>query len=803
MSVIWYKVWSDLWKNKVRTILAVLSIAVGVFAIGAIFGMADQLLTGMDTSHQNDVPSHLNMYLQERIDQDTAIRLKTIEGLEDIEVLNFVSIRYKLKPEDEWQPGTLAMHDDYEAQKFDILQLKAGEWPKKNNIGIERLSSQHFGIDIGDKVIFELDGTDRALAVTGRVRANFVEPPQFGGNAVFFVDAQGLERFNVPAGEFNNLKVQVKPYSRDLAQTVASEIKNRLAKEGIGVAVTFYQTPDKHWGRFIVEGITLVLQVLAILSLFMSVVLVTNTMTALITQQTHQIGVIKAIGGKTKTIIMIYLAGVVIYGLLALLIALPPAALLAFGMTQNFLNMFNIDYNVFQVSTRAVVLQIVAALAVPLLAALWPVLSGAGTTVRAAIASYGLGGGHFGTNWFDQVIERAAAKVLASPYAIALGNTFRRKGRLILTQLVLVAAGTMFLIVMSLSSSITASLDNDFARRGYDIRLGFDDTYRIDRLLKMATDQPGVAQAEVWFTHSASVLKEGQRLKDAGIGADLMGIPAGSQMYRPLMVAGRWLQPDDGRVVVIRQKMADDNDIGVGDVVTLDLGELGDDQWQVVGIYQVFANDDFDADPIYALQNVVFDTTKKYNQGDRLLVRTQAHNPETVDTVNRALKTAYETRQMDVNSFDSGMTFEDRESSESEFAISISMLLALAIIVAVVGGIGLMGSLSISVVERTREIGVMRAIGARSVTMLGMFVMEGILQGLLSWSIAVPLSFVFGRSMAAALGQTMFDTDLDYLYNFDAVFVWLVIILVISTLASIIPARNATRVSVRESLAYA
>jgi putative ABC transport system permease protein len=106
-------------------------------------------------------------------------------------------------------------------------------------------------------------------------------------------------------------------------------------------------------------------------------------------------------------------------------------------------------------------------------------------------------------------------------------------------------------------------------------------------------------------------------------------------------------------------------------------------------------------------------------------------------------------------------------------------------------------------VERTREIGVMRAIGARSATMMGMFVMEGILQGLLSWTISVPLSFVFGQSMAVAMGQTMFDTDLDYLYNFEAVIVWLVVILLISTLASIIPARNATRVSVQESLAYA
>jgi ABC-type lipoprotein release transport system permease subunit len=48
----------------------------------------------------------------------------------------------------------------------------------------------------------------------------------------------------------------------------------------------------------------------------------------------------------------------------------------------------------------------------------------------------------------------------------------------------------------------------------------------------------------------------------------------------------------------------------------------------------------------------------------------------------------------------------------------------------------------------------------------------------------------------------MFDANLDYQYNFSAVFIWLAIILLISTLASLLPARSATRISVRESLAY-
>jgi putative ABC transport system permease protein len=97
----------------------------------------------------------------------------------------------------------------------------------------------------------------------------------------------------------------------------------------------------------------------------------------------------------------------------------------------------------------------------------------------------------------------------------------------------------------------------------------------------------------------------------------------------------------------------------------------------------------------------------------------------------------------------------------------------------------------------------MRAIGARSRAIIGMFILEGALQGLVSWAIAAPLSFLVGYPVARQLGQTMLDIDLDYSYSFQAVLIWLVIVLVIAALASILPARSAIRISVRQSLAYA
>jgi putative ABC transport system permease protein len=801
MSVIWRKVWFDLWHNKARTLLAVLSIAAGVFAIGAIFGMVDQLLSGMDAAHQAIVPSHITMTLSQRIDQNTADRLKNIKGVEDIELSNSLNIRYKLKPQEEWRAGLLTMRANYEEQTYDLVQLKEGTWPEKDNLAVERLSSQFFGINMGDEIIVELDKTDRALPISGKTRSGLVEPPQFGGNAMFFTDAQGLERFNIPAGEFNQLSVRVTPYSADLAREIASDIKDRLGKEGVGVAFTFYQNPQEHFGRIFVEGLTLVLQILAAISLLMSVILVTNTMTALITQQINQIGMIKAIGGGAGVILKIYLATVLIYGLLAFVISLPLGAWVAFSITQWFLNLFNIDYEVFQISSRAVIYQALAATLIPALAALWPVLSGAAMTVRAAIATYGIGG-DFGSIWLDRLVDRISQRFLASAYAIALGNMFRRKGRLTLTQVVLVGAGAMFLIVMSLSASLMYTLETDLSRGRFEMRFGFEEAQRQSRVLSMLRAAPGVAGAELWYEAPAAILKQGQRLKEAGIGTQLIGIPSGSDYYKPLIVAGHWFQPGDGRVIVISKKTADDNQIMVGDTVTLNLFDLGDAEWQVGGIYQTIFNDAFDATPIYAPLEAVAAATKQYRKGTRLLVRTTSQAPAAIEQTYTELKNLYEDREMEINAFEASTRPQDRDEAVSQFSITTTMLLALAIIVAGVGGISLMGALSIGVVERTREIGVMRAIGARSPTIMGMFILEGVLQGLFSWLLAVPLSFILARLLANALGQVMFDANLDYQYNAGAVLVWLMIILVISTLASILPARSATQISVRESLAY-
>jgi len=801
VGVIWYKIWFDLWNNKTRTLLAILSIAAGVFAVGAIFGMSDMLITNMDKSHHAVLPTHINVYLGEPIDREIILNLKEVPGVDDVEPFNQVSVVYKLRPQDDWRQAVIQMRDNYEAQKYELVQLRAGRWPDgKNEVSIERMAAQFLNIGVGDSVIFKIDDKERVIPVTGLIRHPFVPPPQFQDLAFFFMDSQGMERLGIPVGKFSTFYVRVTPYSSEYAKDVATGIKDKLAKQDIRVAAFVYEDPDKHWGRAIFDGVTLVQEILAVICVIISAILVYNTLSNLITQQTDQIGILKAIGGRTRTIVGVYLISTLVYGTLAFLIALPLGAIVAFILTKTFLNLFNIDFDQFQYSNQAIMFQALSALAAPLLAGLPPILNGARITVREAIASYGLGSDYH-SGWLDRLVERIGQRWLPSYYAQSLGNMFRHKGRLLMTQLVLIAAGSAFLMVMSLNSSIALTLDNFFQRQDYESTLYLGQNQKADIVTTFAQTVPGVEQVELRLVQSASMFVEGQLVKDAGIGANIKGIPENSDFFKPLIVAGRWLAPGDGPAVVISRDTAKRNNILVGNTVTLDLGVMGEDEWLVVGFYEPVFVGTFNVETIYAPAEALYNTSKKYNQGSELLIRTTSTDAEFTSTVTKDLKDVFESHSMKV---DNSQTQADlRATNNWQFSIVTSMLLALSIIVAIVGAIALMGALSIGVIERTKEIGVLRAIGARSPIILGIFMMEGIFQGSLSWLISIPISYLASPTMASALGQAMFGATLDYQYNWPAVVVWLGIIVVISALASLLPARGAVRISVRDSLAYA
>ena len=191
MGIIWHKIWYDLRRNKLRTLLVVISIGVGVFAVGITFGMVEQMLPTMDAAHIATHPSHGTLYLDQPISRDIIYALRKIPGLVDIEPANTIEIRYKLQPGEKWRRGNILQRDDFENQTYDTLQLKAGVWPGEQGLSIERMHSPFYGIDLGDQVIIEVENQERTFAITGKIRHPFVPPP-FMYDLTFFSPTKRL-----------------------------------------------------------------------------------------------------------------------------------------------------------------------------------------------------------------------------------------------------------------------------------------------------------------------------------------------------------------------------------------------------------------------------------------------------------------------------------------------------------------------------------------------------------------------------------------------------------------------------------
>jgi putative ABC transport system permease protein len=110
--------------------------------------------------------------------------------------------------------------------------------------------------------------------------------------------------------------------------------------------------------------------------------------------------------------------------------------------------------------------------------------------------------------------------------------------------------------------------------------------------------------------------------------------------------------------------------------------------------------------------------------------------------------------------------------------------------------------MSINVMERTREIGVMRAIGATNPILFRLVIVEGLMIGSISWILACLLAFPISRLLSDSISLSLFGSPSTFGMTSTGFTIWVMVVLILSILASIIPAYNATRLTIREVLAY-
>jgi putative ABC transport system permease protein len=177
-------------------------------------------------------------------------------------------------------------------------------------------------------------------------------------------------------------------------------------------------------------------------------------------------------------------------------------------------------------------------------------------------------------------------------------------------------------------------------------------------------------------------------------------------------------------------------------------------------------------------------------------ITTDQHTAAAQDEEVKALETRFADTGWVVTA---SYTFHEwRSFLAFHFNIITVFLMVMAVILAAVGGLGLMGTMGINVIERTREIGVLRAVGASNRAVLRVFIAEGVVIGLLSSLIAFPP----GKHLSDAVGITFLKVPLNYTFSFTGIVLWVVIVMLLAALASFLPAYRAARMSVHDVLAY-
>lgn len=795
VSTRWRKVLRDLWNNKTRTLLVTLSIAVGLFAFGAINSTQAVLTREATRIYLDTNPAHATLSVS-GFGEDFARAVRQMPEISQAEGRRLFSVR--LRGQTRRHNLRLLALPDFNAIQISTITPQRGEWPPpRRALALEQSALDALGLRVGDLLTIELpDGTTRRMLLAGTAYDIQSPPPGFGSFFNGYVTFDTMEWLGQPRA-YNRLLIRLADDRPDKlrVQAVADRIKTRLERAGKSVGGISIPDPGKHPADNAIQSILLILGALGGLSLFASAFLIVNMVSALLAQHIRQIGVMKAVGAQTRQIAGMYLGMVLIFGLLSLLVALPLGSLGAFALTRFAAGLMNFSGVNYTPPFSVYGAQIAMALAVPALAAAWPVLRGAGITVREAISSYGLDEAQFGAGLLDHAIERVRG--LPRPLLLSLRNTFRRKGRLALTLATLTLSGAIFISVYSVRDSLRRTLADAARYWNYNVTLSFPRFYHVDKLTSEAMNVPGVVDAESWGFDGASRMvedAEGNRVESRGF--SVIAPSAGTQLLRPDVLQGRWLRPEDTNAIVVNTEWLEDHpDVTIGSAVTLKMrGRTR--EWQVVGIVRAVLT----GRAVYMNYPFYASVVNQPGRASSVFVASSGSGADYETQLAQALEDHFTERGMRVASVNT--TSADRANIEYQLGLLVTFLLIMALLLAVVGGLGLAGTMSVNVLERTREIGVMRAIGASTGAIIRIVIVEGVFIGALSWALGALLAAPISRLLSDAIGALIVRSPLSYEFSWPGVTIWLSVIVVVSAAASLAPALNASRVSVREALAY-
>ncbi|MBI5547473.1 MAG: FtsX-like permease family protein [Deltaproteobacteria bacterium] len=785
----WLKLLRDMKAGWGRSLLMVAAVSVSLVAVGAVLGAYSILSREISASYLGTRPASatLEMAAPQGIDAALLAEVRAHPLVAEAEAREVIVARAKVG--EDWRRTLLFVVDDFSDLRLNRFDPETGAWPPPlGTMLIERSSVEMVGAETGGRVRLKSPhGEVQEVPVSGLVHDSGLAPAWQERSGYGYVTRATVQQLG-ESPALHELRVELRdtpPESR-LIEERAATLARWLTERGHPVHEIRVPPPAQHPHQRQMTTILAMLFGFSVMALVLSAVLVATSLAAMLARQVREIGVMKVLGARSGQLAGLYAAFVGALGAVSVLLAVPLSVVGARVFSGVIARMLNFDLASTAIPGWVFAVQALSGILVPLAVASVPIGRASRTTIRQALDDHGVSG--------DRPREWPSA--LPMPLRSAL----RRPARLALTLGLLSVGGAMFMTAINVKRGWEANVAKLYETRSYDVEIQLQAPQPLalaERLRQLEL----VRTIEPWGVSPAAFARPGQidvvrTYPDRGHGSLwVMGPPPETRLVALPLKAGRWLSPGDHDAVVLNHAaLAQSPQLKVGDPVSLSLEGLPT-TWKIVGIVEEIGSPGI----AYVTDEAFARVTGTSGKARMLRIATAAESPEERTASIRALEDRLALEHVAVES--AIPLAELRTAVGDHILILVRALVAMALILAIVGTLGLGSTMSVNVVERTREIAVMKTLGATPGRVTRMLVAEGTMVGAVSWLLALALAVPLSRFVDTLIGNLGFLAPLPLVLSRGAIGAWLGLVVVVSFGATLLPAWKAAGRVVREGLA--
>jgi putative ABC transport system permease protein len=809
-SSIWKKIWRDLTERKGRSALTILGLCIGFWGVGTATVAWFVLSKDLASNFTRTNPPAIAMTIEGQGPIDVS-RIGTIEGAQEIENRPQVLGRMQYAP-DRWLGLILWIVEDFNDMRVGrVFPEDAALPPLPGTIVIERdglpilnflkRRDQSGTVDHGETVVDPdapfvgiedapvpvklAGGTDIMADIGGTV----FDPRQAPSRMELAIYAYATRNTVSQWGAAITDRLLVTPapgYENEAAiHDTADRLRARLTELGYAAAETRYPSHTEHVHQFQMNSILWLISGVGALALLMSVVLVVNLVSGILTNQVRQLGVLKAIGASARQITLMYATAMAVIGIVAASIALPFAVRSGFAVSAGLAALLN-----FELLTEALPLRLYAGLV--LMASLFPVLAALPVVRHWSRVPVTDALQHFGANPEQENslrIERVTAP-LALDVRMGLRNAFRKPQRTLMTAATLGLGVLVFMIAMNTRTSLLYTAETEEGARRFDVLVGFEEPIDARRVSWMSAF-PIVDRAETWRIERAAIASSHAEPQDS---FRLFRVPDESDMMKPNLLSGRWLNDGMADGIVINHRLQQTRpELVPGTPVRLDVNGR-DIETIVIGIIKEFGPASlYIRDTEYRAQ--LNDQDQYVNAG---FVRLKEPTEQNLAELTALLESHFELAQVRIRGLQSGKIAS--RIIRGHLDSIVTTLLVLAVLVLTVSVLGMISAISANIVERGRELAILRSIGGTPAAIRRILLSESVTNAVIGWACALLLSAAISKSVSDFFGQALVEYPFDFRFSPLGIASSFGIAVLLAMLASIAPARLINRRSIHAAL---